>query len=109
MAVTLRYFGGCPNWRVADQRLKEALRRRGRENEEILLERVESPADAERVRFRGSPTILIDGADPFADEAAPYGLSCRVYRTERGVEGSPSVEQLEEFLSRRPRADGSVA
>jgi hypothetical protein len=107
MVVTLRYFDGCPNWRVANQRLKEALRLTGRENEEILLERVESPEEADRVRFRGSPTILIDGKDPFADGTAPYGLSCRVYRTDRGLEGSPSIEQLKGCLSRRQRPDGS--
>jgi len=98
MAVRLRYFDGCPNWKVAHQRLKEALRRTGRENEEIVLEQVNSPAEAERMRFRGSPPILIEGEDHFADEAASYGLSCRVYRTERGTEGSPSVEQLEGAL-----------
>src|SRR3546814_7368074 len=32
---------------------------------ELALERVESPEDAERLRFVGSPTILIDGRDPF--------------------------------------------
>lgn len=29
------------------------------------LERVETAEDAERLRFVGSPTILIDGRDPF--------------------------------------------
>jgi hypothetical protein len=71
----------------------------GSPNQELVLERVATPEDAERLRFRGSPTILIDGRDPFANEAAPFGLSCRVYRTERGLEGSPSLEQLREALA----------
>ena len=29
--------------------------------------------DAERASFGGSPTILLDGVDPFADPAGPPG------------------------------------
>ncbi len=54
--------------------------------------------EAERLRFRGSPTILIDGVDPFAEEEAPFGLSCRIYQTDRAMEGSPSVTQLLDAL-----------
>jgi hypothetical protein len=43
-----------------------------------------------------------DGArqrrDPFAEGDAATGLSCRLYRTEHGVSGSPSVEQLMQVL-----------
>lgn len=91
--ITLRYFDGCPNWKVARDRAKEALQRLGRPDE-IRLEPVETAKEAERLSFRGSPTILIDDIDPFADAGAPTGLSCRVYRTEEGLEGSPSVDQL---------------
>lgn len=63
------------------------------------LERVESEVEADRLSFRGSPTILIDGRDPFAVEDAPVGFSCRVYLTDVGYEGSPSVAQLREVLS----------
>jgi hypothetical protein len=38
--------------------------------------------------------MLINGVDPFADPDAPVGLSCRVYRTDDGPAGSPTVEQL---------------
>ncbi len=40
------------------------------------------------MQFRGSPTVLVDGWDPFLDPASPVGLSCRVYRTEDGVTGA---------------------
>jgi hypothetical protein len=33
----------------------------------ISEERVTTPENARRVGFRGSPTVLIDGEDPFAD------------------------------------------
>jgi hypothetical protein len=99
MKVTIRYFEGCPNWRTARERLRAAIDRT-KADAKVALERVETEAEAECLRFRGSPTILIDGADPFADEAAPFGLSCRVYRTQRGLEGAPSEEQLVAALTR---------
>jgi len=46
------------------------------------------------VDFHGSPTVLIDGVDPFADWNAPIGVACRVYATPAGLDGAPSVEQL---------------
>ncbi|MEE8330577.1 MAG: thioredoxin family protein, partial [Acidimicrobiia bacterium] len=49
--------------------------------------------------FRGSPTIVIAGLDPFSDPDAPVGLSCRVYRTDDGYAGSPSLDQLRGALS----------
>jgi hypothetical protein len=99
--ITLRYFDGCPNWRTARERLREALGESDRPDQQVELEQVATPEEAELLRFRGSPTILIDGEDPFVDGAAPFGLSCRVYRTERGLEGSPSVEQLRQALAGR--------
>jgi hypothetical protein len=51
------------------------------------------------VGFRGSPTVLVDGRDPFADRQAPVGLSCRVYSTPEGLAGAPTVAQLIEVLA----------
>jgi len=48
---------------------------------------------AERAECRGSPTILIDGRDPFATGAEPIGMSCRVFRTEDGPQGPPTEAQ----------------
>ena len=98
--ITLRYFGGCPNWQVARARLSEALNRLG-EEKTVRLERVETPQEADALDFRGSPTILVDGIDPF-DVAGSTGLLCRVYRTESGMEGAPSVEQLIAVLEEAP-------
>ena len=97
--VTLRYFDGCPNWKVARERIEAALGQVG-ETRSVRLERVETPQQADELDFRGSPTILIDGRDAFG-AAGPTGLSCRVYKTEAGLEGSPSVEQLAVVLEAR--------
>jgi len=100
MQVKVLYFEDCPNWQVADARLREALNAAGLAAEvEVTYQAVETPEEAELVGFRGSPTILLDGRDPWADEDGPVGLSCRIYRTERGAEGAPSAVQLAEALS----------
>ena len=98
MSVTLLYFDGCPHWRAADGRLHEALALVGWDGVEVEYRQVTSPENAEAVQFRGSPTLLIDGLDPFLDRESPVGLSCRVYRTPDGLAGSPTVEQLVSVL-----------
>lgn len=101
MKVRLVYFDGCPNWREAEQVVRAALRDVGLPEQSVDLQRVESPEDAERMSFQGSPTVMIDGEDPFADPFAPVGLMCRLYRTEDGLAGVPSREQLVEALTIR--------
>lgn len=98
MHVVLRFFAGCPNWETADRRLREALDRTGHTHVRIDHQRVDTPDDADRLGFIGSPTVLIDGTDPFAEQGAPVGLACRVYRTPEGLAGAPTVEQLAEVL-----------
>ena len=98
MRVQLLYFDGCPHWELADGRLGEALEALGIhvDVEKIL---VTTPEQADEWSFRGSPSILVDGQDPFAEPDAPVGLSCRLYRTPDGVQGSPTVDQLVQVLS----------
>lgn len=95
MKLELLYFDECPHWLTAADRLDEAATRRG-----LTVERrvVTTPEEAEIARFRGSPTILVDGEDPFASGEEPFGLACRVYQTPDGPAGSPTARQLEEVL-----------
>ena len=89
--VTIRHFDGCPHWELARDRVQQAL---GEMATTISFELIDTTEMAEAVGFRGSPTILIDGVDPFGDPDLPIGLSCRIYLTENGIEGAPSVAQL---------------
>lgn len=91
--VELLWFPGCPNWQETDARLREALALAGVRADVVLVE-VGTSDEAERLGFRGSPTVLIDGRDPFADDDDPVGLSCRVFRTTEGLRGAPTVDQL---------------
>jgi hypothetical protein len=95
MDVTLLYFDGCPTWELAHHRLTTLAAELG-----FTLERrkVDTPQEAEAVGFRGSPTILVDERDVFAEGHEPVGLSCRVYQTPDGPSGAPSPEQLRSIL-----------
>lgn len=92
MEIQLLYFDGCPHWEVTDERLAVIAA----ERPDITLTRhlVETFDEAERVGFHGSPSILIDGVDPFAAADAGAGMACRVYQTPDGPSGAPTVEQL---------------
>lgn len=95
MHVTLLYFDGCPNWTVADARLAALA-----DQLDLTVERrlVETPEAAQAAGFRGSPTILVDGRDPFATGDEPAGLACRIYQTPQGPQGAPTAEQLRAAL-----------
>ncbi len=103
MKVQLLYFDGCPHWKVLEKRLGEAL--------DLLHDRstiehlqVQSQREAERLGFAGSPSILLNGTDPFRPPTSAIGLTCRVYLTPDGPSGSPTVDQLVGAL--RPDIDG---
>ena len=92
--VVVQYFEGCTGWQTATDRLREALRLVGLGAHEIQFQNVETPEQAAQLGFAGSPTILFDGVDLFADASPSAGYACRIYRTERGAEGAPSLRQL---------------
>ena len=99
MDVRLLYFDGCPHWTVAEERLRSALARVGRDDQSIQHVLVQTPEDADRLGFIGSPTILVDGRDPFANGDEQPALACRVFLIPDGRAGSPTVEQLMEVLA----------
>jgi hypothetical protein len=97
--IALFYFEGCPNWQTARERLGQALATTGHEDLEIQLVSVTSEEEAVNLGFVGSPTIHINGVDPFAQETLRPGLSCRLYWTPEGVGGAPSLDQLVSSLT----------
>ena len=98
MRITIQYFEGCPHWKLADERVRTVLRAGRRHDVDVEYELIDSPEMAEQAGFHGSPTVLIDGRDPFMTGDEPVGLTCRVFRTERGRKGAPSEDQLRAAL-----------
>jgi hypothetical protein len=61
---------------------------------QVTTERVQTIQDAQRRSFPGSPTILIGGRDPFAQLEMVSALACRVYPTDAGLAGTPTIDLL---------------
>lgn len=99
MEITLQYFEGCPNWKITEQHLNRLIANGLQAS--LAYELVDTEELAIERGFRGSPTVLIDGVDPFAEAETPLGVACRVYRTEKGPAGSPTIDQLRDAIGRR--------
>src|SRR5215217_3542839 len=95
---TVPRAGMLTGWRLADERLGDAMRLVGLDGMKVEHVLISTPEEAEQRRFAGSPTILVDGEDPFAEEGAAVGLSCRLFRTSDGPAGAPTLSQLTEAL-----------
>ncbi|MDA8281896.1 MAG: thioredoxin family protein [Actinomycetota bacterium] len=92
--ITILHTPGCPNVALLSQRLTDALARLAGPDPEVVVEEVANPDEAKRRGLHGSPALLVDGVDPFARPETPPAFACRTYRTEAGVEGAPSVDQI---------------
>ena len=105
MMVELLYFDGCPNHEALLPLLRDLLAEHEIE-EEVQLRRVESAEAAERERLLGSPTVRVDGVDveAGAEELTDYGLKCRIYRTPKGLSGSPPTPWIEAAIVAAERA-----
>ena len=87
--IEVQYFNGCPNSPEMIHRVKEAIKGSEEKIEynEVL---VESNELAEEIKFRGSPTVLIDGEDfEGREEPESASLNCRVYEN-----GLPSTDEI---------------
>ena len=91
--MTVLYFAGCPSWQTALERVHAAAKAVGVQVE-VSPRQVATIEDARAVGFTGSPTLLLNGADPFVTSDAPPALACRVCTTPDGPTGSPTVDQL---------------
>jgi len=97
MKIQLLYFDGCPSWETALHNLKAACALEDLPAEIELVE-VRDDDDAARLRFLGSPSIVVDGQDLWPETRKAYYMSCRMYRTPEGMRGWPTVEMLRERL-----------
>jgi glutaredoxin len=98
--VELLWWAGCPSTERALAELRGVMAELGLAAAEVKVIEVGSEEQAREREFHGSPTILIDGQDPFAgDGEEEVGLSCRVYRRRDGrVSPTPDPEDLRDAL-----------
>jgi hypothetical protein len=99
MELTVLAVPGCPGALVLEQRLAVLLA--GRPGARITRQVVGTADDAVRLGMRGSPTLLIDGADAFPAPGQDPALACRLYPAGDGrLEGAPAVAALRTALIR---------
>lgn len=101
MDVRVLYLEGCPSWRTAAARLRQALALLGSPDTPIKPVRVGFDAVGGNPVWGGSPTILVDDQDLFPIAAIPVAPVCRLYSTPAGMAGSPTVEAMVGALARR--------
>jgi hypothetical protein len=87
----------CPGAEVLARRLAEVLAPARARVDRLV---VADAGQASEAGMTGSPTLLVDGVDPFAVPGTPTGVSCRLYRDECGGLGNaPSTAQLRAALA----------
>lgn len=97
MRITVLAVPGCPNAPVMRERIAVAL---GGRAVQVDMVEVSEDGEAARLGMTGSPTVLVDGLDPFAVTGAVPGVSCRLYRDEDGrAAGVPGVASLRRALA----------
>jgi hypothetical protein len=97
MELTLLTVPDCPNAARFEQRLALALV--GFPDAVVRRREVADEREAAQAGMHGSPTLLINGLDPFAAPGQAPGLACRIYRDAVGrAAGLPTVEALRQAL-----------
>lgn len=100
MLIQVLYFSGCPSYKKGLENLKQALRELNLP-EDFEMINIDSDEKAKEYNFIGSPTIRINGEDldPKARETKVTGYKgCRIYQTEEGIKGAPTVEMIKKAL-----------
>jgi hypothetical protein len=94
MKIEVLYVAECPSHPAAVKLVTEVLNAEGvtAEIREVL---VTDEAVGEKLGFRGSPTIRIDGRDVGGEsaKAEAFGLSCRLYPGSSQI-GLPPVDAV---------------
>ena len=99
MHIAILHVPDCPNLDLARSRVLAALDQTGVEAS-VRVVLVAGPTAADELGMHGSPTIAIDGHDPFDHDQGRGSMSCRLYWAEGRIDGAPSVEELIAAIAR---------
>jgi hypothetical protein len=92
----------CPGAMLLEERLATVAC--GLPGLEVTRRIITGEAQAAKAGMCGSPTLLIDGADPFARPGQQPALACRLYQQDDGsLAPAPSAGQLRLVLTQARR------
>ena len=94
--IEFLYFEGCPSYKVALENLKEVLNSEDIDSE-IKLIAVDSPDDAEKFQFQGSPSIRVNGID-LEDRDEECSFNCRIYTIDGKMTGIPTKDFIRDKI-----------
>ena len=99
MNITVLYCDDCPSLNPSLERLQEVLNEEKIE-EEILLKKVASKEEATKLKFTGSPTVLINGIDiDPPDKNSYFALNCRAFKKENGeISPIPPINMIRKLV-----------
>ena len=98
MELTMLTVPACPSAAAFEGALAGALA----DHPGVVVHRreVNDEHAAAQAGMHGSPTLLINGTDPFASPGQPASMSCRLYRDATGhPAAAPSTEAMRQALA----------
>lgn len=98
MDVEVLVVADCPNEDAAVRLLQRALDDVGLNSVPVRTRTISSEQDAAELGFIGSPTVHIDGTDPFDVQGIAPGLACRTYIEHGARSGLPDLTELRQAL-----------
>lgn len=101
MRLEVLHVPDCPNLAPMLERLHQVT------DHQVATREINTTQEAVAFGMAGSPTLLVNGVDPFASEhGGGYGVSCRIYRDEHGrIVPAPSIDELRDAIVGGPVAD----
>jgi hypothetical protein len=104
MKLVLQYFAGCPNWQELEELVLAIMAERN--DIELRTQAIATAEEAVEHEFRRSPTLLVDGNDPFASQDAKIGSYLPALRYAQRACGKPEHRAAAPGLG--PSLSGSI-
>ncbi|KGE73317.1 hypothetical protein [Spirochaeta lutea] len=96
--ILFQYFCGCPNSSITLANLQSVMRKQHIPDDNLDIVEISSIEQAEREKFSGSPTILIDNIDIYTlEKPVSFSFACRVYN----IQGQNTGVLPESFIESR--------
>lgn len=78
--IEFQFFKGCPHSEQTLRNLLSLVAEGFLKENEIIITEVSDPRTAQKLKFLGSPTILVDGYDIYTEKVPEtFNFSCRIY------------------------------